>query len=95
MILAVKVREHNFMGEERRPFKGVGAVGVGAADKLMLAVWLANQFGVAELADNLAAVALRNDVFQFHIPPLYGRGLDNGGPCEKICGSFIYRKLNL
>ena len=58
MILAVKVREHDFMCEERRPFKGVGAVGVGAADKLVLAVGLANQFGVAELADDLAAVAL-------------------------------------
>ena len=43
MILAVKVREHDFMREERRPFKGVGAVGVGAADKLVLAVgWRIN-----------------------------------------------------
>jgi hypothetical protein len=69
MILAVKVREHYFMCEERRPFKGVSAVGVGAADKLMLAVGLANQFGFAELSDDLAAVALRDDVFQFHTPP--------------------------
>jgi hypothetical protein len=51
MILTVKVREHDFMREERRPFKGVGAVGVGAPDQLVLAVGLANQFGVAELAD--------------------------------------------
>jgi hypothetical protein len=29
MILAVKVREHDFMGEERRPFKGFGAAGRG------------------------------------------------------------------
>ncbi len=58
MILAVKVREHDFMREERRPFKGVGAVGVGAADKFVLAVRLANQFGFApELADELTAVA--------------------------------------
>ena len=42
MILAVKVREHDFMCEERRPFKGVGAVGVGAADQLVKAVGQAN-----------------------------------------------------
>ena len=86
MILAVKVREHDVMREERRPFKGVGAVGVGAADQFVVAVGLANQFGVAELSNNLAAVALRDDVFQFHTPPLYATGLDNGGPCEKISG---------
>ena len=74
MILALKVREHDFMREERRPFKGVGAVGVGAADKLVLAIGLANQFGAAELADNLAAAALRDDVFQFHTPPRYAMG---------------------
>lgn len=28
----VEVREHNFVGEERRPFKGGGAVSVSAAD---------------------------------------------------------------
>jgi len=74
MILAVKVREHDFMREERRPFKGVGAVGVGAADKLVLAVGLAYQFGCAELADDLVAVALGDDVFQFHTPPHYATG---------------------
>ena len=74
MILALKVREHDFMREERRPFKGVGAVGVGAADKLVLAIGLANQLGVAELADDLAAVALGDDVFQFPTPPRYAMG---------------------
>ena len=68
MILAVEVREHDFMREERRPFKGVGAVGVGAADKLVLAVGLANQFGVAELADDLVAVALGDEVFLVSYP---------------------------
>jgi len=74
MILAVKVCEHNFMGEERRPFKGVGAVGIGAADKFVLAVGPAYQFGVAELSDDLAAVALGDDVFQFHTRPQYATG---------------------
>ena len=69
MIHAVKVREHDFMGEERRPFKGVGAVGIGAADKFVLAVGPANQFGCAELADDLVAAALRDDIFQFHTLP--------------------------
>jgi len=63
MILAVKVREHDFMREERRPFKGVGAVGVGAADKLVLAVGEANEFGVTKLPDDLFAMALGNEVF--------------------------------
>ena len=80
MILAVKVREHDFMREERRPFKGGGAGGGGAADQLVLAVGPAYQLGVAELADDLAAVALRDDVFQFHTPPRYARGLVNGCP---------------
>lgn len=79
----VNVRENDFMREERRPLKGVGTVGLGAADKFMLSVRLAYQFGVAKLADDLVAVALREEVFQFHTQPLYGRGLDNGCPCEK------------
>ena len=74
MILAVKVREHDFMGEERRPFKRAGTVGVGAADQLVLAVGPANQFCRAELADDLAAVALRDDVLQFHTSPRYATG---------------------
>jgi hypothetical protein len=86
MILAVKMREHDFMREERRPFKGIGAVGVSAADKFVLAVGLAFQFGVTELADDLAAVALRDDVFQFHTQPHYASGLDIRCPREKICG---------
>ncbi len=61
------------MREQRTPFAG-GVVFRRAADKLVLAVGLANQFGVAELADDLAAVALRDEVFQFHTPPLYARG---------------------
>ena len=74
MILAVKVREHDFMREERCPFKGAGAVGVRAADKLVLAVGKFDEFGLTELADDLVAVALRDDVFQFHTPPRYATG---------------------
>src|ERR1017187_10794874 len=74
MVLALEMREHDFMREERRPFKGVGAVGVGAADEFVLAVGLPYQFGVAKLADDLAAVALRDDIFQFHTRSLYATG---------------------
>jgi len=87
MLLAVKVCENDFMGEERRPFKGCGAVGVGAADKFVLAVGTPNQFGVTELVDDPAAVALRDDVFQFHTPQLYWSGLDIRCPRLKIIGS--------
>ena len=74
LAFAEEMREHDFMGEERRPFKGGGAVSIGAAEEFVLAVGLANQFGVAELADDLAAVALGDDVFQFHTPPRYATG---------------------
>ena len=63
VILAVKVCEHDFMREKRRPFKGFSAVGVGATNQLVLAVGPADQLGVAKLADDLAAVALRDEVF--------------------------------
>jgi hypothetical protein len=35
------------------------------------------------VADNLAAVALGDDVFQFHTPPHYATRLDIRCPCEK------------
>lgn len=95
MILAVKVSEHNFMGEERRPFKGVRAVGVGAADQLMLAVGLADQFAAAELADDLAAVALRDEVVQFHTPLSYVTRLDIGRPCQEFLPTFLARLPHL
>jgi hypothetical protein len=36
----------------------------------------------------LAAVALGDDVFQFHTPPLYGRGLDIMFSCQLCGGGF-------
>jgi hypothetical protein len=36
------------------------------------------------VADNLAAVALGDDVFQFHTPPHYATGLDIRCPCERF-----------
>ena len=50
------------MGEERGPFKGGGAVGVGAANKLVLvaaplAIIPTDEFCLTELANEVAAVA--------------------------------------
>ena len=78
---AVEVGEDDFVGKQRGPFKCSGAVGVRAADEFVLTVGQFHQFGLAELADEAAAEALRNDVVQFHAPPPYRRGLDIGGPC--------------
>ena len=90
MILTMKVREHNFMGEQRGPFIGGGTVGIGAAEEFMLAVGPANQLGVAELADDMVAVALRDEVYQFHTLQLYERHLDIGGLGEKIVPIFLH-----
>ena len=61
--IPVEMREHDFMGEERGPFKRGGPVGGRAADQFMLAMRQADEAGCAELADELAPMALRNDVF--------------------------------
>ena len=74
----MEMREDDFVGNERRPFKGGGTVGIGAADQLMLTVGQTNETGFAELADKLTTRALGNQVFQFHTPPRYARGLDIG-----------------
>ncbi len=63
MILAVEMGEHDFVGEERGPFKGGGAVGVGSAQKLVLAVGEFYQLGLAELLDHLLATALGYQIF--------------------------------
>ena len=51
------MREYNFMGEERHPFKGVGTVGIGAADEFMLAVGEPDKFSLTELTDQSRAIA--------------------------------------
>ena len=50
----MEVGEHNFMGEERGPFEGGGAVGIGSASEFILAVGEFHQLGPAELADEAA-----------------------------------------
>jgi hypothetical protein len=54
--MAVDLGKHDFMGEQRSPFDGGGAVGAGAADELMLAAGQTEQGGLAESADNCVRV---------------------------------------
>jgi hypothetical protein len=92
-FFAVEMCEHNFVREEGRPLVSRDAVGVGAADEFVLAVGQPDKFGLTELADKATAEALRNDVFQFHTPSLYGRGLDIRCPCELLPRFLCARKL--
>jgi hypothetical protein len=62
MILAVEVREHDFMREERHPLKCSRPISVGATKEFMLAVGQPDEFGVAELADDLFAITFGNEV---------------------------------
>ena len=61
--VALEMREHNFMREERGPFKGGRAVGVRTAPKFMLTVGQADETGVTELANQLPTIVLGKDVF--------------------------------
>ena len=54
-VRAMEMREDDFVREHRRPFKGGGAVAVGAAMEFMLAVRQADEFSLAEPADEPAA----------------------------------------
>ncbi len=73
-IFAKKMGENNFMGKERDPFMSGGAVGIRAADELVLAVGPLDEGGLAKPADDLLAKPLWDEVFQFHTPPLYANG---------------------
>ena len=59
---AMKMSEHDFMGEMRCPLEGVGTISIGATEKFMLAVVESDEFGVAELADDLFAITFWNEV---------------------------------
>ena len=59
----MEVGEDDFVGEQRGPFKGGGAVGIGAADEFVLAVGKFNEFGPSKLLDHLLATALGNQIF--------------------------------
>ena len=56
------MREHNFMGEQRGPFKGGGSITVRTANQFVLAVGMFYEFGITELPD-LFAIAFGNQIF--------------------------------
>jgi len=47
----MKMREDDFMGEQRSPFKGCVPVSVGSANQFMLTVRKFDEFGLTELTD--------------------------------------------
>jgi hypothetical protein len=57
MILAVKVCEHDFMGEQRSPFKRIDPVSVSSANQFVLAVGKFDELGLTELPDQFVAIA--------------------------------------
>jgi hypothetical protein len=57
------MREHNFMGEQRGPFKGGGSITVRTANQFVLAVGMFYEFGITELPDDLFAIAFGNQIF--------------------------------
>ncbi len=59
----VEMGEYDFVGEERGPFKGGGAVGIGAAQKLVLSIREFYEFSPTKLLDHLLATALGNQIF--------------------------------
>ena len=78
----MKMRKHDFMGEERDPFKCSSPITVRTANEFVLAVGELDEFGVTKLPNRFGAIAYWNQIFKFHTPQLYGRGLDIGSPCE-------------
>jgi len=64
-----EVGKDDLVGEERNPLEGGGAVGVGAAEELVLAVEKSDKFCLAELADDLVLVVRRNPIFHFCMAP--------------------------
>ena len=58
--------EHNVVGEERDPFVGRSDVGGAAADQFVAAIVMPDQFGFAELLDDLAGGVTGDELIQFH-----------------------------
>ena len=52
-----KMREHDFMGKQRRPFKGCGSVMVSSANQFVLTIGKFDELGLTELPDQFSAIA--------------------------------------
>jgi len=59
----MKMSEHDFMCEERNPFKSGGSVTVRTTNQFVLAVGEFDEFCLAELPDHLFAVSFWNQIF--------------------------------
>jgi hypothetical protein len=66
---AVEVCEDDLVGEEGDPLEGSGAVGVCAAEQVVLAVRQPDKLRLTELADDLVLLVERNPIVQFHMAP--------------------------
>ena len=53
----MKMREHNFMGEERDPFKSISPVSVSSANQFVLAIGEFHEFGLTKLTNEFGAEA--------------------------------------
>jgi len=67
-FFAKEMREHNFMGEQRCPFKSSRPVSISSAQQFVLAVGEFYELGLTELPDQFGAEAQWNQIFQFHTP---------------------------
>ena len=57
LLFTVEVGEHNFMGEERGPFEGGGAISVGAAQKFVLAIGEFDEFCLTKSLNDFGLIA--------------------------------------
>ena len=57
----------DLVGEEGDPLKGSGAVGVGAAEEIVLAVGQPDKLCLTELADGFVLLMERDPILQFHM----------------------------
>jgi hypothetical protein len=53
----VEMREDDFMGEERGPFKSGRPVSISSANQFVLAIGEFDEFGLTELLDQFGAIA--------------------------------------
>jgi len=56
-FFAMEMREDDFMGEKRRPFKSGGPVLVSSANQFMLTVGKFDEFCLTKLANEFSAIA--------------------------------------
>ena len=56
-FLAVEMREHNFMGKQRCPFKSCVSISISSAQKFVLAIGEFNEFSLTKLLNDFGLIA--------------------------------------